>query len=113
MSLLHLVRVAADDEHGLRLWLPAGSPYWRLVGEPHGHSDEPRGARLARETWTGTDAMIWMPEGTPYSVWWLWADGAFAGWHVALEEPYTRWADRGCAGVVSIFFRTWRTSTRR
>jgi hypothetical protein len=43
--------------------------------------------------------MIWIPEGQPYSVHWLWSDGDFAGWQVALEEPSVRWADRGCAGV--------------
>jgi hypothetical protein len=43
--------------------------------------------------------MIWMPENKAYSVHWLWSDGAFSGWHANLEEPYVRWADRGCAGV--------------
>jgi hypothetical protein len=93
--LLQLARVAADDEHGLRLWMPAGSPFWRLADRDAGQD----GARLVRQVWTGTDVMIWMPENKPYSVHWLWADGAFAGWHANLEEPYVRWADRGCAGV--------------
>ena len=101
---MQVVRVAADDEHGLRLWLPIGSPYWRLVAEDgRGHHDaaidQLRGARLARYSWTGSDVMIWMPENQPYSVFWFWADGMFSGWHVNLEEPYVRWADRGCAGV--------------
>ena len=104
VSMIHLVRVAADDERGLRLWLPAGSPYWRLVDGGGGtHRDRPidgmNGARLARLTWTGSDVMIWMPENKPYSVYWLWSDGSYAGWHANLEEPYIRWADRGCAGV--------------
>lgn len=108
--LMHVLRVAADDEQGLRLWLPAGSPYWRLGGpttqdggsSPALHGpDMPaqRTARLARHMWTGSDVMIWMPEHKAYSVHWLWSDGTFAGWHVAMEEPYVRWADRGCAGV--------------
>ena len=98
--LMHVLRVAADDERGLRLWLPAGSPYWRLARQdgPPAQSD-PQGTRLTRQIWTGTDVMIWMPEKKAYSVYWLWSDGAFAGWHVNLEEPYVRWADRGCAGV--------------
>ncbi len=104
VSLIHLVRVAADDEHGLRLWLPAGSPYWVLVADGgRNHRDTPAdqvsGARLVRRIWTGNDTMIWMPDSKPYSVYWLWSDGAFAGWHANLEEPYVRWADRGCAGV--------------
>jgi hypothetical protein len=102
--MIQLVRVAADDEHGLRLWLPAGSPYWRLLDSgPGTHRDRPtdgtHGARLAKQVWTGSDVMIWMPENKPYSVFWLWTDGMFAGWHANLEEPYIRWADRGCAGV--------------
>ncbi len=103
LSLIQLARVAADDQHGLRLWMPAGSPYWRLadagVGAQRDRSaDGVSSARLARQTW-GTDAMIWMPENKPFSVFWLWADGAFSGWQASLEEPYVRWADRGCAGV--------------
>src|SRR5215510_11556330 len=69
--LMHVVRVAADDERGLRLWLPAGSPYWRLGG-PDGPSDltQPaerisghvelpaqRSGKLVRQMWTGADVM--------------------------------------------------------
>ena len=104
ISTLFVARVAADDERGLRLWLPEGSPFWRLMTEQrvtHGQVaiDQMPGARLVAGSWARTDAMIWMPPGTPYSVWWFWADGAFAGWKVNLEEPHVRWSDRGCAGV--------------
>jgi Protein of unknown function (DUF402) len=104
VSLMQVVRVAGDDEHGLRLWLPIGSPCWRLVAEDgRGHHDaaidQLPGARLARYSWTGSDVLIWMPENQSYSVFWFWADGMFSGWHINLEEPYVRWADRGCAGV--------------
>jgi hypothetical protein len=104
VSALYLVRVAADDERGLRLWLPAGSPYWRLVADDGDtHRDTPidrlRTPRLDRQIWSGSDTLIWMPENRPYSVYWLWTDGIFSGWHANLEEPYVRWADRGCAGV--------------
>ena len=104
ISTLFVARVAADDERGLRLWLPEGSPFWRLMTEQritHGPAaiDQMPGARLVAGFWAGTDAMIWMPPGTPYSVWWFWADGGFAGWKVNLEEPHVRWSDRGCAGV--------------
>lgn len=97
LQRLHVVRVAADDERGLRLWLSTDSSWWRLVGPDDG-GDQSR-ARLVREVWTGSDALIWMPAQTPYSVWWLWSDGSFAGWRVTIEEPHVRWADRGCAGV--------------
>ncbi len=104
INVMYLVRVAGDDEQGLRLWLPIGSPYWRLLAEDGvapGEStiDPVRGVRLVRQTWTGSDVMMWMPEDKPYSVFWFWTDGAFSGWRVNLEEPYVRWADRGCAGV--------------
>jgi hypothetical protein len=101
---MFVTRVAADDEYGLRLWLPTGSPYWRVIGEGgrthHDHAiDELSTAPLKQLTWTGSDVMIWMPESRPYSVWWFWTDGAFDRWYANLEEPYVRWADRGCAGV--------------
>ena len=104
LCFLNVLRVVADDERGLRLWLPEGSPFWRLMTEQrvtHGQVaiDQMPGARLVAGSWARTDAMIWMPPGTPYSVWWFWADGAFAGWKVNLEEPHVRWSDRGCAGV--------------
>jgi hypothetical protein len=122
LSFMKLTRVVADDDQGLRLWMPAGSPYWRFVA-PDGrtHHDAPidqlQGGRLIRQNWTGSDVLIWMPAAQPYSVWWFWVDGAFDRWYVNLEEPYVRWADRGCAGVdtadqafdlVVAADRTWR-----
>jgi hypothetical protein len=89
IARMHVLRVAADDEDGLRLWLPSGSPYWR--------TDE--SGQLARSMWNGADVMIWLPTNKPYSVCWFWSDGMFDGWSANLEEPYVRWADRGCAGV--------------
>ena len=92
IAAMFVLRVAADDQQGLRLWLPAGCPFWRL-------NDEERDSRLTRVMWTGSDVMIWMPPGQAYSVWWYWRDGAFDGWFVNLEEPHVRWSDKGCAGV--------------
>jgi hypothetical protein len=127
LQRFYLVRVAADDDRGLRLWMPAGSPWWRLAApdgdetsEPDA-SAEPARPRLVRETWTGPDVLVWLPEQAPYAVSWLWDDGIFAGWRVSLEEPYVRWADRGCAGVdtvdhlVDLVVRpdhTWRWQSR-
>jgi hypothetical protein len=126
LQRLYLVRVAADDDRGLRLWLPGGSPWWRLAAADGDAADDapatdPPRARLARQTWAGPDVLIWLPEQTPYAVSWLWDDGTFAGWRVTLEEPYVRWADRGCAGVdtvdhmIDLVVRpdhTWRWQTR-
>jgi Protein of unknown function (DUF402) len=104
ISLLSLTRVAADDERGLRLWVSQGWPYWRIVGaDGRSHHDAPLDQldrpTLTKLTWTGWDVMMWMPQDEPWSVWWMWADGTFDGWYVNLEDPYARWADRGCAGV--------------
>lgn len=105
ITFLQLTRVVADDEFGLRLWLAAGYPYWRIMDESgRTHHDAPVDqlgpARLIQQTWTGTDVMIWHPpDGAAYSVWWFWREGNFDGWYVNLEEPVVRWADRGCAGV--------------
>jgi hypothetical protein len=104
LQRLYLVRVAADDDRGLRLWMPAGSPWWRVTGPDEEAADrdasaEGARARLVREVWSGPDVLIWLPEQTPYAVSWLWDDGSFAGWRATLEEPSVRWADRGCAGV--------------
>jgi Protein of unknown function (DUF402) len=89
VTRMHVLRVAADDEQGLRLWLPSGSTFWRAED----------GGQLGRSAWQGPDVMLWLPDNKPYSVCWFWADGMFDGWSANLEEPYVRWADRGCAGV--------------
>jgi hypothetical protein len=104
ISIMNVLRVVADDQQGLRLWLPVGSPYWRLVGaDGRTHRDaaidELPGAELTQFVWTGSDVMMWLPPARPYSVWWLWTDGVFEHWYANMEEPYVRWADRGCAGV--------------
>ena len=104
VRFMNVTRVVADDEQGLRLWLPIGSPYWRIVADDgNTHHDvainQLHGAGLRQLSWSGSDVMLWMREGMPYSVWWFWTDGEFVGWYANLEEPYVRWADRGCAGV--------------
>jgi hypothetical protein len=100
ISFLQLTRVIADDERGLRLWLAAGTPYWRiLAADGRTHHDAPidqlgDDAYLGELTWTGADVMLWMPPGeNASSVWWFFdaASGAFRGWYVNLEEPSTRW----------------------
>ena len=54
VSLMQVVRVAADDEHGLRLWLPVGSPYWRLVAEDGADTATRRSTSCAVPGWPGT-----------------------------------------------------------
>lgn len=103
ITLMQLTRVAADDTQGLRLWMPAGYPYWR-VAEDNAHRgehlDRVGPVQMIRLVSAGADTMIWLPPGgEPYSVWWFWRDGTFEGWCVSLEEPAVRWADMGAAGV--------------
>ena len=31
IGFLNVCRVLADDERGLRMWLPIGAPYWRSL----------------------------------------------------------------------------------
>ena len=100
LSFLELTRVVSDDERGLRLWLSAGTPYWRVVAaDGRTHHDAPldqlgEDARLTQLTWSGSDVMMWLPPGgEAYSVWWFFdaATGDFRGWYVNLEEPFVRW----------------------
>jgi hypothetical protein len=106
ISWINVVRVVADDEFGLRLWVSDGFPFWRITDTtgrtlhdtPLDQMVEPK---LTRHQWSG-DTMIWMPDDRPYSVWWFWRDGAFDGWYGNLEDPYVRWADHGCAGVDTV-----------
>jgi uncharacterized protein DUF402 len=99
LAFVNVLTVLADDEDGLRLWLSAGSPYWRIVA-PDGRTEhdatiEELGpdASLQELTWTGTDLMIWLPpSGANHSVWWFFdaATGEFDHWYVNLEAPAVR-----------------------
>ena len=101
LAFLQLTTVLADDEHGLRLWLASGSPYWRITA-PDGRTEHDatveelgEDARLRSLTWSGSDVMIWMPPGeNPYAVWWFFdaESGAFDHWYVNLEAPVRRFA---------------------
>lgn len=109
VSFLNVCRVLADDERGLRLWLPIGTPFWRLLTPDgrDGHAasvDEMTEASLGELTWRGSHVMVFMPAGSglggrdgrgvAHSVWWFFSPtGEFEGWYGNLEAPYTRWAD--------------------
>jgi hypothetical protein len=78
VTTLFVHRVIADDERGLRLWLPAGTPYWRIqTRDGRTQHQAPfevlaPEARLVRTLWTGVDALIWMSESTDYALWTFW-----------------------------------------
>jgi hypothetical protein len=105
IGFLNVMRVVADDERGLRLWQPAGTPFWRLMtpdGRTHhdGRIDELDDVSLTELIWQGSDMLVFMPPGEAWSVWWFFAPGgAFREWYVNLEDPYRRWDDGPAAGV--------------
>jgi hypothetical protein len=97
ISFLNVCRVLADDERGLRMWLPIGTPYWRRL-TPDGRDahvasiDEMAAAPLAELTWGGSHVLVYMPPDAAHSIWWFFGpDGEFRGWYGNLEAPYTRW----------------------
>lgn len=101
------VRVVADDEQGLFLWLSGGSivgfevaagggnmrtmPFDQWLTCPH---------RLTTGTWDAPGMLMFLPTGAAHSVWWMRDEtGAFGEWYVNLEAPAVRWRDPGLAGV--------------
>jgi len=97
IGFLNVCRVHADDERGLRMWLPIGTPYWRSL-TPDGRDahtapiEEIVAAPLGELTWEGSHVLVFMPPGAAHSIWWFFSpDGEFRGWYGNLEAPYTRW----------------------
>jgi hypothetical protein len=93
-------RVVSDDEHGLALWVEAGSQAMRRVdtaGEPTRALSLLTSLRmttlLSLSTWQPFRTLMVMPPGAAHSVWWSWRpEGRFEGWYVNLERPVMRWA---------------------
>jgi len=95
-----LVRVVSDDERGLALWMPTGTPIQRQVSlDGLGPRDmtfaewieQPK--HLVEDVYRGPSALKVNPAGAAYSVWWLFdPTGQFRAWYVNLEEPSVRWA---------------------
>jgi predicted RNA-binding protein associated with RNAse of E/G family len=94
------VRVVSDDERGLLLWTPTGTPLIRQVSlEGLGPRDMTfeewigRPKHIIHDQYRGPSALKFNPPGAAYSVWWLFGpSGEFRAWYVNLEEPYVRWA---------------------
>ncbi|MFJ8039104.1 DUF402 domain-containing protein [Kitasatospora sp. NPDC096147] len=92
-------RVVADDERGLVMWAPAGSPTMHrltLDGRPTRAvplAEEMRlPTRLAPATWQPYGTLILTPPDAAHSVWWSFdPDGTFIGWYVNLEASVGRW----------------------
>lgn len=92
-------RVVADDEHGLRLWVDAGSATMRRVrldGSPTRtlsiRDELTTPTMLAPADWRPYRSLMWMPTNAAHSIWWSWTpDGSFAGYYINLEAPIRRW----------------------
>ena len=119
VTFLNVCRVLADDERGLRMWLPIGTPFWRRL-TPDGRDahtasvEEMAAAPLGELSWDGSHVMVFMAPGTAHSIWWFFGpDGEFNGWYGNLEAPYARW-DGGVDTedhALDLWFapdRTWR-----
>ncbi len=110
LSRVWVGRVAADDDHGLWIWVAGGSAHRDL-----GHADGRHLRDVAFTEWHeapkafdprpwGGDVLMLHPRVGDYSVWLFFApDGALRSYYVNLEEPTTRWrADDGLAGVDTV-----------
>jgi hypothetical protein len=107
ITFVNVAVVAGDDEHGLRLWIPVGAAWGRiLAADGRDHHSAPidhlgEDATLVPQRWQHRNLLIWSPPDRPHSVWWFWDahTGAFEGWKGDLQEPVVRWDDGHAAGI--------------
>jgi predicted RNA-binding protein associated with RNAse of E/G family len=107
LGLLKTALVIADDERGLRLWVPHGAPMLdRKAVDGRGLRAMPFSEWLETETklwevrWNGPGVVKLLPPGEDHSIWLFRTDaGEFKGWYVNLEESGVRWDDGHVAGV--------------
>jgi hypothetical protein len=102
-----LVRVVSDDERGLLMWMPHGTPVRREVTvDGKSPRDMPFAEwlaapkRMVASVHRGPNILKFVPPGSAHSVWWLFGPGQrFAAWYVNLERPIARWDDATLAGI--------------
>jgi len=107
LVFMPLVRVVADDDRGLLVWMAHGTPVLREVTlDGEGPRDMPFDEWLAAPkhmiegVHRGPDILKLLPPGAAHAVWWLFnPGGGFAAWYVNLEAPAARWDDGAVAGV--------------
>jgi hypothetical protein len=128
LSRVWVGRVAAEDEHGLWVWVATGSPYRDIAAvDGRGFREVPfdewrhTDKTLLELTWNG-DMLVYHPRPgdrpRAYSVWFFFhPDGRFRSWYVNLEEPAVWWSDHLGAGVDTVDYdldlvvapdRVWR-----
>jgi protein associated with RNAse G/E len=115
-------RVAADDEHGLWIWIAPGSPWLDVVTTDgrrlrevpfpeFGAADK----TMAQFRWQGATLML-HEKDTANSTWLFFTNGTFTSWYVNLERPGTRWDDTTLCGIDTVDYdldilvqpdRTW------
>ncbi|HET6529689.1 MAG TPA: DUF402 domain-containing protein [Actinoplanes sp.] len=107
LAFVRPVRVVADTDLGLLLWMARGTPAMNEV------TSDGRGARgmpfrewvtlshrMVPGAWQGPGILLFFPPEADHSVWFFWDDhGRFASWYVNLEERAARWDDGAVAGV--------------
>jgi protein associated with RNAse G/E len=100
-------RVAADDDHGLWMWVPNGSAYRDLGTADGRHLRQLSGlaewqsvSKAFDERPWGGNALMLHPHEGDYSAWLFFDDsGVLRSWYVNLERPAVRWRDASIAGV--------------
>ena len=129
LSRVWVGHVAADDEHGLWVWVADGSVFLD-IGAADGRTfrEVPFGEwrltdkALIEHRWRG-EMLMFHPPGEAYSLWFFFGGGADRGaggeagrgagggadpagrlrsWYVNLEEPAVRWHDSTSAGIDTI-----------
>jgi len=99
LARVWVTRVVSDDDRGLLLWVPEGSPWLELLTADGRTLRQisfegwlAAEKRLDRRAWQGS-TLMWHPPGAPYSVWLFYVgDCAFEKWYVNLERVGVRWA---------------------
>lgn len=107
LGLLKTATVVRDDDQGLLLWVPRGTPMLdRRAVDGRGLRAMPfaewidTDTRLWEVAWNGRSVLKWLPRDADHSVWFFWNDDdRFRSWYVNLEEGGVRWDDGEIGGV--------------
>jgi hypothetical protein len=107
LAFVRPVRVVADTDLGLLLWMARGTPGLNEVTlDGRGARGMPfsewvtLGHRMRAGAWQGPGILLFFPPDADHSVWFFFDDGGrFANWYVNLEERAVRWDDGAVAGV--------------
>jgi predicted RNA-binding protein associated with RNAse of E/G family len=107
LTFMRMAHLVAQDDRGLRLWVPHGTPMVAtMTADGMGLRDMPfadwvqQDTTLTRQAYRGPNIFMFLPPGQRHSVWWFWDPAwTFVGWYINLEEPAVTWDDGTAAGV--------------